>query len=100
MGLSWDEGITRIRAKKGDDWLCPPLVQAFCTMYCDPSAYRAKFHSFDLWLGNELVACELGMTCSSRFCSALLHSGHLFFKATPLVRSTPVSPGIFRRIQK
>jgi hypothetical protein len=41
---------------KGENWLCPLLQQAYIYLNKNQDSFRAKFHSMEVWDGDELIA--------------------------------------------
>jgi Leu/Phe-tRNA-protein transferase len=45
----------------GDDWLRPPLLEAWLELFATRSARRSRFSSIELCAGSRLVAGEIGV---------------------------------------
>jgi len=60
VDLAFDEVVSMVLAKHGDNWLCPMLRKSFKEIFTNPQNYRTKLHSCEVWDGDKIVAGELG----------------------------------------
>lgn len=69
INKAFDDVARLCIACHGTNWLYPPLVRAFSAMHKNPSSFKTKLWSIEIWRENQLVAGELGYSVGSTYTS-------------------------------
>jgi len=65
----FDQVVNMIVDQHGQNWLCNLIQKSFKEIYQNPSKFKSKIHSIEIWQDDKLVAGELGYCCGPIYTS-------------------------------